>query len=400
MLPVPTYKVDYCKQLTYGQRKALFRPGARVVRGRNWSARFADSFSPGVVVQELGGTLTGWIGVKWQTGPAKLFRMGRQGKCDLELIREFDACKELATRPALQGACSTNAICSAPTSDDSLYTCTCKEGFRGDGYNCLPTNGTIPAGYGSCSFDNEWCEWQSHPLVPSHWLRNVGRTATLFTGPNHGSSYTNTSGGYVYFEASGKSTGTRGTLRSPVLPGGNSNFCQVRFFYHMYGSHIGSLLIYVVSTENATQRQLIWRQEGDRGDTWFPAFVNINSSVDFRLEFVAVRGPHFYSDKAIDDVTFGKCLPESKGEHIVYGSKKRMSESSRTLLICCKFDFSYRCLRSLCLFPKFSHVRSFSLPTPNLARFLPLCQNSQDFHSPFFSTVTSLVISHTERHVI
>lgn len=52
-------------------------------------------------------------------------------------------------------------------------------------------------------------------------------------------------GWYTYFETSSIARGAQAGLQSPLLPGNNPNYCQMEFFYHMYGDHVGSLSVRV-----------------------------------------------------------------------------------------------------------------------------------------------------------
>ena len=61
--------------------------GARVLRGVDWKWRDQDGTPPGV------GTVTGelrngWIEVNWDHGGANSYRMGAEGKYDLQLADE------------------------------------------------------------------------------------------------------------------------------------------------------------------------------------------------------------------------------------------------------------------------------------------------------------------------
>ena len=74
---------------TSGPLKVMKRlvVGARVVRGVDWKWRDQDGSPPGV------GTVTGelrngWIEVNWDHGGANSYRMGAEGKYDLQLADE------------------------------------------------------------------------------------------------------------------------------------------------------------------------------------------------------------------------------------------------------------------------------------------------------------------------
>ena len=60
--------------------------------------------------------------------------------------------------------------------------------------------------------------------------------------------------------------------------------------------------------------QLVWQEEHNRGNSWFPGKIRINSTENFRVRLVAQTGDGWRSDIAIDDVTFGECGPEVSGK--------------------------------------------------------------------------------------
>ena len=53
-------------------------------------------------------------------------------------------------------------------------------------------------------------------------------------------------------------------------------YCFI-FWYHMYGSSIGSLNIYTQSVASAV-KQRKWMLQGNQGNTWRKAEVDINST--------------------------------------------------------------------------------------------------------------------------
>lgn len=60
-------------------------------------------------------------------------------------------------------------------------------------------------------------------------------------------------------------------LRSGVIPFSSSSRC-LSFYYHMYGTGVGALNVYVAT---ATQSTLVWSLKGDQGNSWRDATVSI-----------------------------------------------------------------------------------------------------------------------------
>jgi hypothetical protein len=96
-------------------------------------------------------------------------------------------------------------------------------------------------------------------------------------------------------------TGFKAILESTLfLPTPSYGIC-LDFWYHMYGTGIGSLNVYL-NISNASS--LIWTQNGNKGNMWKNAQVTIISAKYFRINIEAIRGNSIYSDIAIDDLDF------------------------------------------------------------------------------------------------
>ena len=88
---------------------------ARVVRGVDWKWRDQDGNPPGV------GTVTGelrngWIEVKWDHGGANSYRMGAEGKYDLQLANEPQPTPPTSTSGEGSDVDSTSSPASQPSS--------------------------------------------------------------------------------------------------------------------------------------------------------------------------------------------------------------------------------------------------------------------------------------------
>ena len=78
-------------------------------------------------------------------------------------------------------------------------------------------------------------------------------------------------GYYMYIETSSpRVSGDNAKLRSPSLKF-SGNMC-LGFFYHMYGSNIGSLKVSINGKE-------VFSRSGNKGNTWLKASVTISSIV-------------------------------------------------------------------------------------------------------------------------
>lgn len=97
-------------------------------------------------------------------------------------------------------------------------------------------------------------------------------------------------GYYVYAEASNpRQTGDRAHLVSPSLTG---DFC-VQFYYHMYGSSMGTLRVLRL---RGSQRTIVGAFTGDRGNVWHLANIDLPAA-------------------QIQQVKFGSSLNDDKGDN-------------------------------------------------------------------------------------
>ena len=78
-------------------------------------------------------------------------------------------------------------------------------------------------------------------------------------------------GYYIYIETSSTYSGQKARLLSPKFPfTGSTTFyynCTVKFWYHMYGSDIGSLNVYTEPV-GINRQYLLWSKSGNQGNQW------------------------------------------------------------------------------------------------------------------------------------
>lgn len=151
--------------------------------------------------------------------------------------------------------------------------------------SCGPTN--------FCDFEEDLCSWtnaQNGYDDDFDWLRNTGDTTSYSTGPSVDATTGTELGWYMYIETSTNSRGEKAWLVSEhYLPNESPNgvYC-VNFYYHMYGTGIGSLNIYSrVGTNSPTQR---WRTSGNKGNAWLTDSVSFTEQSEFVVIFEGVHG--------------------------------------------------------------------------------------------------------------
>ena len=93
------------------------------------------------------------------------------------------------------------------------------------------------------------------------WFRKNGRTTSYLTGPSTDHTKGDSNGYYVYVEASVGKNYDLATFNSPTLKQAAAT-CTMNFWYHMFGTSIGELNIYIVQGYRMTN---LWTQYGDQG---------------------------------------------------------------------------------------------------------------------------------------
>ncbi len=155
-------------------------------------------------------------------------------------------------------------------------------------------------------------DWTQSATDDTDWTNQTGSTTSSSTGPSSAQEGSN----YLYTEATGYSDNIA-ILTGPCLDFTSCATPQIKFWYHMYGSTMGSLDLEVEATPGSGTWVSLWSLSGDQGDSWQQANVDLTAygSTTIKLRFKGVTGSDFYSDMAIDnisvscatDMTFSSC---------------------------------------------------------------------------------------------
>ncbi|KAI2660059.1 MAM domain-containing protein 2 [Labeo rohita] len=157
-----------------------------------------------------------------------------------------------------------------------------------------------------CDFEAGLCGFtQDKEEDSGDWMLSKGPTPTSYTGPR--GDHTSGVGHYLHIEASMMLPGNKARLLSSSLRGSRETQC-LQFYYHMYGSGIGQLSVYL-QTGQENQDKLLWTSQGEQGISWLRASVNYQYDHQHQIVFEATRGASVRSDIAIDDIVFerGPC---------------------------------------------------------------------------------------------
>ncbi|XP_055339874.1 uncharacterized protein LOC129589259 [Paramacrobiotus metropolitanus] len=184
----------------------------------------------------------------------------------------------------------------------------------------------------SCDFQNNRCGFSQATDDGLDWHRVSGERETEYTGPTVDHTTGTVAGKYMYVESSSPSQpGDKARIISPLirLNDFKKNDLCFEFFYHMYGTGMGTLSV-TVTPSNCTDNdknslrwpacsEIVHSVSGDQGDRW-RQFRNRAQYEweEFTMEFEATLGVgeiSFRSDIAIDDIHFAEC---PKNDSYVY----------------------------------------------------------------------------------
>ena len=155
------------------------------------------------------------------------------------------------------------------------------EGVRGKGYrgDIALDDIKIKSGFcpplKECTFEpSDRCGWTDEPnsLDDFDWTRQSGSTASSGTGPAFDHTFGTSKGMYMYIETSSQKAGDKARLLSPRYSA-TTGKC-LRFWYHMYGTGIGTLNVRIKRTVfGRPMYHLQWSRTGNHGNIWRVAQV-------------------------------------------------------------------------------------------------------------------------------
>lgn len=154
-----------------------------------------------------------------------------------------------------------------------------------------------------CDLENGWVNEVSGVVDDMDWRTNSGSTPSNQTGPAFDHTTTNTSGNYLYLEASGDCNELSAMLVSPCIDLTASTDPTLSFWYNMYGADMGSLHVDVFDGESWVL-DVMTAISGNQGTQWQLEEVSLsafNGDI-INIRFRGITGDDFRSDMAIDDI--------------------------------------------------------------------------------------------------
>ncbi len=145
--------------------------------------------------------------------------------------------------------------------------------------------------------------WSNETGDGGNWIVDQGGTSSSQTGPSVDKIPGTSVGKYIYLETSSPCyPNVTSNMLSPELDLAGSNAPLVEFYYHMFGSSMGTLHIDVSRDNGVTFDNDIDMISGNHGDIWLFRTIDLTSYIGdtVRVRFRGVSTNSFTSDMAID----------------------------------------------------------------------------------------------------
>ncbi len=168
--------------------------------------------------------------------------------------------------------------------------------------SCSSTVNTFPYNEGFESGLGAWT--QVTGADDEDWTRESGGTPSNSTGPSAATE----GSWYMFTEASGNSNQDF-YLDSPCFDLTAETAATFSFYYHMYGSRMGSLHVDISTNGGLSFPTTLWSQVGwthtSSGQAWNSVNIDLTSYVGqtVTLRFRGITGNDYRSDMAIDDIS-------------------------------------------------------------------------------------------------
>ncbi|XP_071591185.1 MAM and LDL-receptor class A domain-containing protein 1 isoform X2 [Heliangelus exortis] len=219
--------------------------------------------------------------------------------------------------------CSPLLIPSRPCTSEE-FTCANKHCIPKDSLcdfvnDCADNSDESPTicstSIGHCNFEFDLCGWKQDENDDFDWNLRTSTTTKMGTGPSTDHTLQEPSGHYIFIKSSFfHLSGQKARISSPVLSR-RSKDCKILFYYHIYGAHIGSLIIYQRTA--VKHEQVLLNLTGNQGNFWQRKALTVagdgDIDEDFQIVFEGIAGNGPKDGIALDDLTFSReCLPSQE----------------------------------------------------------------------------------------
>ena len=251
-------------------------------------------------------TKSGNQGTQWYQDQVQIIDPGVDYRVVFEAVRGTNINSDVAIDDIsmLKGDCLGHQI---TTVNPCVYNC--------DGHcitsdkicdlknDCVNGRDEFNCGY-NCNFENSTCKWVTSNDTSYTWNAGQGASPVANAGPPIDHTLLSPFGHYMYLGVSAGVSSLEGRYVSPVLRQASAT-CTMEFYYHMFGTNVGHIYVYV---QNDYQETRVLRLRGDQGNSWQRGFVSIGRQTNpFRLIISARRSFSTKGDIAIDDISFSNC---------------------------------------------------------------------------------------------
>ncbi|NXG71736.1 MALR1 protein, partial [Baryphthengus martii] len=164
-----------------------------------------------------------------------------------------------------------------------------------------------------CNFEFDLCGWKQDDDDDFDWSLRTGSTTKIDTAPPTDHTLQEPSGHYIFIKSSFLHLpGQKARISSPVLSRRNKN-CKVcggvvliLFYYHMYGAHIESLVVY--QRTRMKHEKILLNLTGNQGNFWKRKALILagDGDEDFQVVFEGIAGKGSKDVIALDDLTFSR----------------------------------------------------------------------------------------------
>ncbi|NWS67720.1 MALR1 protein, partial [Crotophaga sulcirostris] len=170
-----------------------------------------------------------------------------------------------------------------------------------------------------CNFEFDLCGWKQDENDDFDWNLRTSSTTKMSFGPATDHTLQEPYGHYIFIKSSFlQLPGQKARISSPVLSRRNKN-CKVcggvvltgmknlvLFYYHMYGAHIGSLIVY--QRNMANHEKILLNLTGNQGNFWQRKALILtgDGDKDFQVVFEGIAGKGPKDGIALDDLTFSR----------------------------------------------------------------------------------------------
>ena len=140
------------------------------------------------------------------------------------------------------------------------------------------------------------------------WQVNSGQTGSTGTGPSQ--AYEGNT--YLYAEATGQDEGDKAIFFTECFDLRFMNKPKMSFALHMFGETMGSLLI-EISMSGGNNSELWVQFDKEQGEDWKEHEFDLEPYISpyTKISFIAVRGPDYQSDIAIDYLRIYDACPDN-----------------------------------------------------------------------------------------